>query len=282
MKALAQIWTHPLLLAVLVAATLNTEFIQAADVPRQHHAWGRFSPGAWRTARVITETFDDQGKLANISTSETTTTLTRADADTFTLTIQSTVDVGGRRIVAEPQVVTQRYNGTSPGQAFRSIRHPEEPLEINGMRYICQVHEIEVSGASGKTSIKLYYCDHSPPYLLRRDSHNIDSAGNDVPGGTSSETIAIDMPFKVMGQMQSTTHVKVQQEHDKGSSVSLIVSTLDVPGGVVANTSKEVDASGDVVRRSTLELVGYGGPRSDEPQEQKSRRPRKMRKHNRR
>jgi hypothetical protein len=32
----------------------------------------------------------------------------------------------------------------------------------------------------------------------------------------------------------------------------------DVPGEIVSQSSKKLDAQGKVVRRSTLELVGYG------------------------
>ena len=36
------------------------------------------------------------------------------------------------------------------------------------------------------------------------------------------------------------------------------MSSPDVPGGVVSQTTKETDTSGHLVRRSTLKLVSYG------------------------
>ena len=42
---------------------------------RKNHPWGRFRPGSWRRVRLVTETFDEQGKLTTTSIARTRTTL---------------------------------------------------------------------------------------------------------------------------------------------------------------------------------------------------------------
>ena len=51
--------------------------------------------------------------------------------------------------------------------------------------------------------------------------------------------------------------VRIVKKDVSGSTVTLTINVPDVPGEVVAHTSKKLDAKGQVTRRSTLELVGY-------------------------
>jgi len=40
---------------------------------------------------------------------------------------------------------------------------------------------------------------------------------------------------------------------------------VDVPGGIVSRTSKQLDADGNVTRRTTVELVDYGAVEEQAP-----------------
>ena len=51
--------------------------------------------------------------------------------------------------------------------------------------------------------------------------------------------------------------MKTVYRNAKGTVTTLAVVLPDVPGGVVSHSQKEVDASGRVVRRSTLKLLDY-------------------------
>jgi hypothetical protein len=57
--------------------------------------------------------------------------------------------------------------------------------------------------------------------------------------------------------MKSTAYERTIQRTSKGANVTLDVICVDVPGGIVARTSKEMDSDGHLVRRSMLELVDY-------------------------
>lgn len=66
------------------------------------------------------------------------------------------------------------------------------------------------------------------------------------------------MPQRVLAEIKSTACIKTVQKTPKGAVTTLAMSSPDVPGGVVYQTTKETDTSGRLVRRSTLELVSYG------------------------
>ena len=52
-------------------------------------------------------------------------------------------------------------------------------------------------------------------------------------------------------------HIKTVHTQDKLITITDEVYCPDVPGGVIAHTSKTTDQAGDIVRRSTLELIDY-------------------------
>jgi hypothetical protein len=52
--------------------------------------------------------------------------------------------------------------------------------------------------------------------------------------------------------------VKVEQRNDRGVTTTWSWHVPDVPGEIVDQSSKKLDNEGRLVRRTTLELVGYG------------------------
>ena len=74
------------------------------------------------------------------------------------------------------------------------------------------------------------------------------------------EVVALDLPQRVRGELKSASYIKTTQTLPQSSKVTLEVHCDEVPGGVVAHWASETDASGRVLRRSTLELVEYHIP----------------------
>ena len=75
---------------------------------------------------------------------------------------------------------------------------------------------------------------------------------------TLSEVVALDMPQRVLSEIKNVACIKTVQKTPKGAVTTLAMSSPDVPGGVVSQTTKETDTTGRLVRRSTLELLNYG------------------------
>jgi hypothetical protein len=78
--------------------------------------------------------------------------------------------------------------------------------------------------------------------------------------------MATDLPLRVLDQTMSAYLVRHLLKNDRGTTTTWSFQVDDVPGEVVAHSSKKVDNEGRLVRRSTLELVAYGGGDDDDSQ----------------
>lgn len=228
------------------------------EVYRQHHAWGEFEPGAWKLVRVLTETLDENGLVTGTSTTETRTTLLQMDDRGITLEVSTTVEVAGKRFEAEPQTLDQGIWGQKETQTVRPGKTSSTRLTIGERTIACQVRELEIVGGNTRTTAKVFFSKDIQPHVLRRESVTTTLDGSEKLAEATIEVIALDMPFKVLSEIQRTAHVRSVNRHPKGVVFTLAVTSGDVPGGVVSHWSKELDRTGRVVRRSTLELLDYG------------------------
>ncbi len=236
--------------------------LTAADVlsfPPEHHPWGRFPVGSSKVVRTTSEALDEKGQVVSVTTTDTRTTLIAIDAASYTLQTDATVDVASRRITAAPQIARHGYYGELPGQALGAKRTSDASLTIDGRSIPCEVRQIVVGGDSGKVVTTLYYSDQYPPFVLRRET-SVEGAADEKRNSSLVEVVALDLPQRVRGELKSASYIKTTQTLPQSSKVTLEVHCDEVPGGVVAHWASESDASGRVLRRSTLELVEYHLP----------------------
>ena len=258
---------------IILSALTSSASAQDPPPPPQLHPWGRFEPGAWKLVRVVTENFNEQGACAGASASDSKTTLLDNDDGCVTLETRVRVEISGRRFDGEPQIIKQNYYG-EPLATDLKIKDPAPgEVAIEDRKVPCQVREIQSSSAAGKTTATIYYSPTIPPYVLKRDSVTTDPDGKSTASETAVTVQALDMPFKISGVLHGATYVKTVQKTPKGTICTLAVTCPEVPGGIVGNTSKELDPSGRLVRRSTLELLDY----SAEPEKDRSLPARKRR-----
>ncbi len=242
--------------ASVVFCLVNPAVAQETPPPPQIHPWGQFEPGAWKLVRVVTESFNEQGAAAGTNTSDYKTTLLDNDDDGVTLEMRVCVEVAGKRFDGEPQTIKQNYYGEqqSPGMIIKEPAAGQ--VTIDERKIPCQVRQIESSNQNGKTTTTIYLTT-APPYVLKRESVTTDPEGKNILSETNVSVQALDMPCKILGAMRSAAYVKTLQKTPKGTIYTLAVVCPDIPGGIVSNSSKELDSSGRLIRRSTLELVDY-------------------------
>jgi len=254
------------MLLVWLAASFFAGWAQGATVVApEHHPWARFQPGAWKLVRVVTETLDERGRVSSTSITETRTTLLKVEQDGAVLEVRVTVEVAGKRFEVEPQVIKQGFHGELVCPALKVKKSTPGQVAVEGRKIPCQIVALECSSANSKTATNVYYSKSVPPFVLKRESVTTSVDGSDVQNETAAETVALDMPYRVMSETYATAFVRTVQKLPKGTITTWANTTTDVPGGVISHSSKEVDAEGRLVRRSTLELVDYGL----EPQERR-------------
>jgi len=258
-------------LILLWAAAPGSVWAQTTAISPQHHAWGRFVPGSWTMVRKLTEDFDEAGRLKTASTTETKTSLVAVDELGCTLRVEVTVDVAGKRFAAQPRSVRVGFGGESNGERAVTRKVGTETLEIAGARAACTVLEATIDGVDEKIVSKISYCETVPPFVLKRETLTTSKDGSEVRRRTVVDTLAAEMPYKVLAEMKTVAFLRTSEMHAQGTSYTLEVYCPDVPGGVVAHSSKESDEAGRIVRRSTLELIDYAVV--DEQQAQSSKAP---------
>jgi hypothetical protein len=227
---------------------------------RDLHVWGRFGVGTWKRVKIITETLNGKGQVVDTTTTETKTTLVRADAHRLSLKIDVTVNVAGKRFEGQSQMIECGYYGESLNEPsdVRSIGSTQ--LTIDGRRIPCQIRQVTLSTGNQRQIVRLFLSDDIEPYVLKRETALVRD-DNAAPATTNPETtaevISLDMPYSVLRGVKPASFERTIQRTAKGTNISLDVTCVDVPGAIVARATKELDERGTVTRRSMLELIDY-------------------------
>lgn len=223
------------------------------------HPWGAFPIGSWKTVRVTSETFDDKGNVANVTLTDTTSTLTAADRDGYTLQVQSVIEIAGKRFSSPPQVARHGYFGQRPGEPVTYKKVGDAKVTIDGREVPCELREAIFESEGTRRVSKIHYSPDVSPFQLRREttvaSDAADQSANDT---TIVEVIALDLPQRVVSELQPASYIKTTRKTNQGTKLTLEVHCDHVPGGVVSHAATETDAQGRLIKRSTLELVAYG------------------------
>ncbi len=223
---------------------------------RFHHPWGRCGEGSWQTVRTVTETLDERGHVTNLSTTETRTTLEQATADGVTLRVEVILEVAGKRLRTQPQIVRQAFSGAVTGENVTLKKLAPTSVVIDGKQMPCESEELEILG-QGKKNVSLICFSDKNPHVLKRNIIATEASNPAANSESTAEVIELDMPYKVQSEVKKAAMVRIVKKDNTGSLVTLAVNVPEVPGEVVAHTSKKLDAKGQITRRSTLELVGY-------------------------
>lgn len=221
------------------------------------HAWAQFGIGSWKLVRVYSENLGESGEVENVSITETKTTLDKADEKGFTLKVEVTVEVAGKRFQATPMYVTYGYHGELQGQTVEVTQLGSGQAEICGHKYVTGSRRIVINSDTARSISTVEYSDTVAPYYLKRTTESFDNTTKAPNYYSVVEVVAVDMPEKVLTEVKSASHVKTIETYGSGTTkVTLEVHCDSVPGGVVSHTSRQSDVNKKVTR-STLELVDY-------------------------
>mgnify|MGYP007059395758 CR=1 FL=1 len=242
-----------------------------ALIPREHHEWGRFPVGSWKKVRLVTEKLNDQGHPVSRNSSETTTTVVGIDRSSVQLRVETVVDLAGKQFPKQPQLLTQGFAGEvnpDPQNIERVVRRvgPDD-IVIDGQRMQSEVQSISVVQPRCRWFSRIHYNRNVAPYVLRREINAYDPNGGQPQYQTTVEVTALDMPHEIGGVVRPTSHVRTVHTTPTGKTITEEVRCENVPGGFISHTSKQLDAEGRQIGRSTLELVEYHVPQQTRPVE---------------
>lgn len=224
---------------------------------RRFHVWGHFRPGSWVVVRQETDTVDADNRVVSTSKSETRTTLSGVDDRCMTFRVQSSLEVGGKKLDGDPQEVRQGHNGDNPAAtppAVKLVTH--ETVDVQGHKYDCRVDQTEQTADGKRTVTKIWNSAEAAPFELRRLTTVLDNAGN-VLEETLVEVVSLSLQRRILARTRPTAEVRIVYRHSRGRTQAQAVNCPEVPGGVVSQTAEEFDAAGKLLRRTKVELVDF-------------------------
>ncbi|MFM7073434.1 MAG: hypothetical protein ACKO38_16725 [Planctomycetota bacterium] len=230
--------------------------------PRLKHPWGACRPGASKEVRVVSENLDASGQVISRSTTVTRTTLQEVTARDYALAVKVCVDVGGKKFDSPPQLVRQGFYGEFPGEAVTLRKLRDETIAFQGRNLAVETREVTISGERQRRVMSVACSRAAYPFQFRCSASTFSGDGKTPLATTQVEVVATEIPYRVLGEIRDVAFVRTTQTHPKGTrTITLEVHCPDVPGGVVAHMSKEMDERGQTLRRSELELVAFdAGP----------------------
>ena len=234
----------------------NSLIAQEQLSQRELDVWGRFGAGSWTQARIVTETLDESGNVTSRISTDVRSTLTNVLARRPTVRITVNVEAGGpiRNCAANsPARILRREAGTTSRREGAGARDP------NGgwPRLFGPLARGVVQAGGQKTVTKLCQCDAQAPFVL---SGRRKSSTPRIPPWNGKKRkkcwpstchTASDRKSSRCRSRRST------QKTAQGSTVTVDVTSVEVPGGLVNRTVKELDSQGHLVRRRTVELVDF-------------------------
>ena len=124
----------------------------------------------------MTETLDEKGQVAGVTRTETRTTLVTVDARGYSLRIESTVEVAGKKFTSQPQVVKHGYYGEPAGQTVEVKKIGTADLEIDGRTVASDVRQatFESDGVETRTSTIPFRRHFAVPIAARNRHRSCD------------------------------------------------------------------------------------------------------------
>ena len=218
--------------------------------------WSKFGAGSWKLVRSTTETLDRDGRVTSRSVTDSQTTLVERTDRRVTLRVVTTVNVAGKRFETEPILVLARRYGESDGEQASVEKLPNDRVEVQGVAYDCQRRRAQIVGQDTKRVVEWA---SNPRFTLAplRRVETLRGPKDETISTTTAEVVAVNTPHKLLNETVPVTYVKTLHTNHKMTSTTLAACCAEVPGQIVSATTKELDAEGRVVRRNTVEVVGY-------------------------
>lgn len=260
-------------LLVLGCGIAQTEAAELTLTSRDLDAWARFPQGSWKLVRTVTQSYDIHGTPTQTTSVETQTTLSKVDDRAMCLKIDVCTQVNGRRIEGVPQQIEQGFWGQPTDQPATERIVGQNKLLIEGQEVPCTIREASYSDGKHHTVSKQYVSPNQSPYVLKREIVTTVGENTTPRYRTVSEVYALQMPYKIGNEIKIGSHERIVRQTPEETLISLDVTVPEIPGGVVARTTKELDSTGRLVRHSTMEVISYHiADENDPPREQRRRR----------
>lgn len=226
-------------------------------LPRDQHPWARHAVGAYRTLRVVTETFDDTGRFVARTETEQTDRLVAVTSENYTLQTTVKLQVGAARTPGQTQACTYRLLTDSATVVTSQVELEPAELSVEGRTVRCQRFRVSTEAGQRTGSETVWYSLDVSPFILRRERSVAETPGA-VPTETIETVTDLQMPLLDQNGVVETQLVRSVSLRPSGRVDRVEVRGDRAPGGLVSASSVERDPDGRRVRWSASELVDFG------------------------
>ncbi len=228
----------------------------AIALPTDQHPWARFAPGAWRTVRTISETFDPSGKLLGRTVTTRTQTLTEVTTDTYTLQESSEVTVGGAQLPGPNQMVTLSLLLDQPLTQPVDVQELEiAKVRIAASDIPCRRWEVKWLAAQQPHRDVIWYAAGKSPFILRRERSTTNAS---QPTTEVWRARRLELPLAIGDQLGAGWQQEIDITSPAGTTQRNGLCSFEAPGGLVAESSIERDPAGNRLRWTVTRLVDFG------------------------
>lgn len=261
--------------------TVNTSF----QLPAVQHPWARFQPGAWRELRIVSETFDDMDQVVSRSITTQKEVLQAVAEGKYVLSVQATVELGGKQIVGERKTRILHLETDGAGALVDSVRLEDQLVPLPGRVATCQVWEVRYHDGSRDLTDRIFYDAQRFPFVLKRETFAntslndrgvtnadlvTDAPAGDIPNEKATpnritdeieqltEVTAPSVSYPIGDQLLNCSCLRTIRFRTKGDALRVTFVSPTVPGGEVAILSTDFDTEGQRVRSSVAIIVGHG------------------------
>jgi hypothetical protein len=228
-------------------------------LPHEHHCWCRLQPGAWRTLRVSTETFEPTGKSLGVVITSETETLGDVQEGNYALRSQTVVEVGGKSLSGPDREHRLQLLTDTADERIDAVAQTQAEIDLDGRAISCNVWRLTVTRSDRQIAHAVYYNNKKWPFVLRREVTETAMQDPAAPLFTMREdVIRSEIPVAIDGKIVPGAQLQSIAESPTGRTERLEVHSEAVPGGLVSRATTEWDAQGNRIRWSTTELVDFG------------------------
>jgi len=242
---------------LLVAAEGGTPTLLTAN----EHPWGNFLPNSFCV--VQTATIDNIGGRVVPSSKTVRMVLKAADRSGITLEETETLEIGGRTIAKQPQIVTYDFFQERIQENVQITQGAPVKLMIGNKGVPCAVRIYEQQTSGGHLTTTIWYTSQVFPYVLRVEKILRSSpSGEDAGGQIIRESVTLVQETSALRSLRGNRRYRTYtlQTVEKAGNITKTTDarcSWDYPGGFLESTTTERDAHDKEIRRSVSRMTNY-------------------------
>lgn len=239
-------------------------------LPSEYHPWTRHPVGAFRTLKILAETFDPAGEPVSRTQTQQRDAMTAIHDEGYTLRTTVSLQIAEANVPSETGECSLHRLTDSAGSITSAAELDPAEVNIDGETILCRRWRLSVE-AGQRTGVEtLWYSAERSPHLLRREKTMTETAGAGATITTQWVT-QTGLPYPYRDQIFDTYRVREEVVSPAGRIDRLEVRADGVPGGLVAASVTERDPEGRRVRWTVTELEDFASGPESAPQRKRWR-----------